>query len=55
MWDYLAANWNWMIPTSLIVIDKAVTVSKSEKDDLILTTFKFILGIAQKEKAKKVV
>ncbi|NJB67512.1 hypothetical protein GGQ74_001152 [Desulfobaculum xiamenense] len=40
---WLAANADWLIPTALIVADKAVALSPTKYDDLILTSLKAVL------------
>jgi hypothetical protein len=42
-------NIDWLIPTAILITDKAVTVSPSKKDDIILTSIKTIIDVVKKK------
>jgi hypothetical protein len=48
--QWILNNWDWILPTALIVADKIVAVSPTKYDDLILSTLRGAL----KDRTKKV-
>lgn len=41
---WIMSNWQWALPTAILVADQVVKITPNKKDDLVLSTTKAILS-----------